>query len=115
MTRVYTKKGDVFFAKLAEETKKYFQYIANDRNQLGSDVIRVFSKVYNLHDDPELNQVVKGVVEFYAHCSVNRGVKLGFWEKVGNINDKGDLNQVLFRSKKDYGIADLKIKGISHQ
>ena len=115
MARVYTKIGDVFFAELTGETKKYFQYIANDRNQLGSDFIRVFSKVYNLKDEPELYQVVKGDVEFYAHCSVNSGVKLGHWKKVGNIYEKGDLNKVLFRSKKDYGIADLNIRGLSHQ
>ncbi|CAN5467527.1 hypothetical protein BH09BAC6_BH09BAC6_07690 [soil metagenome] len=45
MTRVNTKTGDVFSVKL-NNSKKYFQYIANDSTQLNSDVIRGFRKIY---------------------------------------------------------------------
>jgi hypothetical protein len=45
-TRISTKIGDVFSAKIDGNTKKYFQLIAFDLTQLNSDVIRGFKKVY---------------------------------------------------------------------
>lgn len=104
-----TKIGDVFLAKLDDKTKKYFQYIANDFTQLNSDVIRVFKKEYPLDADPDLSEVVKGEVEFYAHCVTKLGIKLGYWEKVGNVSEVGKTDHILFRSSGD----DPKTK-VSH-
>ncbi len=44
MKRVYIKTGDVFFVKVDNDYKRYFQYITNDLTQLNSDVIRAFKK-----------------------------------------------------------------------
>jgi hypothetical protein len=101
--RVVTKIGDVFSVKIDEESKKYFQLIAFDRYQLNSDVIRAFKKIYPLDSPPSPEEIIKGEVEFYAHCVTNLGVKMGVWEKVGKAKDIGDTSHILFRGTSDYG------------
>ena len=103
MKRVYTKPGDVFSVKINEDTKKYMQYITNDLTQLNSDVIRAFKKSYPIDASPELAEIINDEVDFYAHCVLNIGVKLGFWEKVGSYKDVGKINTILFRNTNDYG------------
>lgn len=100
MGRIYTKKGDIFEAEYREGEVKYLQYIANDMSQLNSDVIRVFKRIYKKGRTPGLDEIVEGEVEFYAHSVVKWGVKLGFWEKVGNHPEVGNLD-ILFRCSND--------------
>jgi hypothetical protein len=102
MARANTKIGDVFSVKLDDNTKKYIQYVANDLTQLNSDVIRAFKKTYPINETPDLSEVVKGEVEFYAHTVTKWGIKLVIWEKVGNIADIGKV-ELLFRDTNDYG------------
>lgn len=101
--RVITKLGDVFSAEINETHKKYIQYIANDLTQLNSDVIRVFKKKYLVNENPNLENIVKGEVEFHAHCVVKFGVKMNLWVKVGNSKNIGSLENIIFRGTKDYG------------
>lgn len=101
MARANTKIGDVFCVKLEDSKKKYFQFIVSDLTQLNSDVIRAFKKVYPANADPDLSDIVNGEVEFYAHCVTKLGLKLGFWEKVGNIGEVGEFKNVLFKSSGD--------------
>lgn len=108
MARVTTKIGDVFSVDLDQNTKKYFQYVANDFTQLNSDVIRAFRKPYPVNASSDLADVVRDEVEFYAHSMVNLGVKMGFWEKVGRASDVGKVG-VLFRRSDDYGNPEVKI------
>jgi len=107
--RISTKIGDVFFAKIDNNSKKYFQYITNDLTQLNSDVIRVFKKVHPINSNPDLSEVVKDEVEFYAHCVTKWGIKLGFWETAGNIVDVGITDCILFKDSGDYGNPHVKI------
>lgn len=100
MTRINTKIGDVFSVKI-DNNKKYFQYIVSDLTQLNSDVIRAFKKVYPINAHPDLSEIVNGEVEFYAHCVTKLGLKMGYWESVGNISDVGNFDNVLFRSSGD--------------
>lgn len=102
--RVVTKIGDIFSVKVSEEKKKYFQLIAFDLTQLNSDVIRAFEREYAIDENPDFSEVVKGEVQFYAHCVASLGVKLGCWEKVGKSNDLGELDSILFRDTNDYGV-----------
>lgn len=99
--RANTKIGDVFSVKIDNSSKKYFQYIVSDLTQLNSDVIRTFKEIYPLNANPELTDIVKGEVEFYAHCVTKLGLKMKFWEMVGNIADVGDFQEVIFRSSGD--------------
>ena len=99
--RANTKIGDVFSVKIDENNKKYFQYIISDLTQLNSDVIRAFKKVYPINANPDLSEIVNGEVEFYAHCVTKLGLKMSYWESVGNITNVGSFDNVLFRSSGD--------------
>jgi hypothetical protein len=77
--------------------------IAFDLTQLNSDVIRAFRKEYPVNFNPGLSEIVNGQVEFYAHCVTKIGIKLGYWESVGNIDDVGNITDILFRDTNDYG------------
>jgi len=113
MTRVYTKIGDVFSVKLNKTTNKYFQFIARDLNQLNSDVIRAFKKVYPIKDNQDLSVIVQDEVEFYAHCFIKIGVKIGYWEKVGSTKELGNFENILFRTNNRYVLKENVIPGIS--
>lgn len=101
--RVATKIGDIFSVRINEKNKKYFQLIAFDGTQLNSDVIRAFKEEYPTDVDSDMQEIVKGEVEFYAHCITKWGVKLGYWEKVGKSDGVGRLDHILFRGTSDYG------------
>jgi hypothetical protein len=103
MARANTKIGDVFSVKIDNNSKKYLQYIVSDLTQLNSDVIRAFKKAYPINANPDLSEIVKGEIEFYAHCVTKWGIKLGLWEQVGNIADVGKIDHILFRDTGDYG------------
>jgi hypothetical protein len=99
MKRISTRIGDVFVVKLDEQHKKYLQYVANDSSDLGSDVVRAFEKLYAINENPSLSEIVRGEVQFYAHCVSKWGIKLGFWEKIGNASF--DQVTVWFRDSGD--------------
>ena len=103
MKRVNTKIGDIFSVKIDDGHKKYMQYIISDLTQLNSDVIRGFKKKYPIDYIPDLSEIIKDEVEFYAHCVTKWGIKLGYWEKIGNICDVGETGHILFRDSNDYG------------
>jgi hypothetical protein len=108
MARVNTRLGDVFSVIIDGNSKKYFHHVANDLTQLNSDVIRAFKTTYPLDANPELKEIVKGEIGFYAHCVIKWGIKFGFWQKVGNCSDVGKVD-VLFRSSSDDGNPQIKV------
>lgn len=111
MARANTKIGDVFSVKIDDNTKKYIQYVTNDLTQLNSDVIKAFKKAYPINAMPDLSEIVKSEVDFYAHTVTKWGIKLGVWEKVGNVADIGKV-EVLFRDTNDYGSKpEEQVKG----
>ncbi|OAV76272.1 hypothetical protein Barb7_00020 [Bacteroidales bacterium Barb7] len=98
-----TKTGDVFSVPVGDNSKRYIQYIVSDFYQLNSDVIRAFKKVYPADASPALSEIVNDEVDFYSHCATKAGIKLGFWECVGNIEDVGSFDQIFFRCTDDDG------------
>lgn len=111
-----TRIGDVFSVKISEQQKKHFQYISNDLTQLNSDVVRAFKKIYPLEETPDISEIVKDEVDFYAHCITLFGIKFKLWEKVGNTSEVGELNHILFRGSSDSGhsVGQERIK-VSHK
>jgi hypothetical protein len=109
MKRKYTKPGDILSVQIDDGRKKYMQYIISDLTQLNSDVIRAFKEVYSISQNPELTDIIKGEIDFYAHCVTKAGIKMGLWDLVGNISDVGDTENILFRSSEDYGNPEIKI------
>ena len=75
-------------------------------NALNSDVIRAFATAYPVSAEPNISDIVNDEVDFYAHCVIKWGVRLGFWEKIGNAVDVGELNDILFRDTSDYGHSE---------
>lgn len=102
MARIVTKIGDIFAVRLGDTNCKYFQYVANDLTQLNSSIIRVFKQKYDLQIKTDLSDVVKGEVDFHAHCVLKWGIQLELWQKVGKSAVVGDVD-VLFRGTNDYG------------
>jgi hypothetical protein len=108
MTKIITKKGDVFCAALNDTQKKYFQFVGLDLTQLNSEVIRVFKKTYLIDERPVLEDVVKEEIDFYAHVVVKWGIQMKLWDKVGNVPGVGEVNQ-LFRASDDYGNPQVSV------
>ncbi|GHT85992.1 hypothetical protein FACS18947_5410 [Bacteroidia bacterium] len=100
--------GDVFCAKIDDNHKRYLQYIVSDLTALNSDVIRVFKKSYPIEINPDLSEIVNGEVDFYSHCVTKAGIKREVWEKVGNIQDIGHIEHIIFKCKNDYKRADIQ-------
>jgi hypothetical protein len=97
-----TKIGDVFSVPIDSRHKKYIQYIISDFTQLNSDVIRAFKKVYNIDENPDLSEIVKNEVDFYAHCDTKAGIKKHYWENIGNIKDVGRTDNIYFKCEGIY-------------
>jgi hypothetical protein len=109
MKRKYTKIGDILSVKLDDSSKKYMQYITSDLTQLNSDAIRVFKTVYHIEENADLTEIIKGNVDFNAHCVTKLGIKLGLWELVGNISEVGNTENILFRDSSDYENPEIKV------
>jgi hypothetical protein len=100
--------GDVFEVKVDASAVKYFQYIADDSEQLDSYVIRAFDKTYSSEGPIDCSRIVQGEVQFYAHVFLKVGIKLGTWRKVGHAPPPETVD-VFFRCSRDYGNPDIKI------
>lgn len=96
--RIVTKIGNIFSAKVDNEYKFYFQYVANDLTELNSSVIRVFKRRHPLESNPKMDDIASDEVLFYAHTILRNGIELGIWEKVGKSAILGldDLDKVWF-------------------
>ena len=97
-----SKVGDVFCAKIDESNKRYLQYIVCDLTALHSDVIRAFKKSYPIETNPDLSEIINDEVDFYAHCYTKDGIKRELLEKVGNIQDIGQTEHIIFKVKGDF-------------
>lgn len=101
--RVITKIGDVFSIPISETEKRYMQLIAFDSTQLNSDVVRIFEKKYSIEENLNIEFIINDNTCVYVHCTADLGIKLNLWEKVGRIDDVGDLKNIIFRDTNDYG------------
>ncbi len=106
MARVVARIGDVFAVPLTEDAHKCFVYAAKDLTQLQAPVIKVFKRTYSSAGQIDPDRVVRGEVEFFAHCAVSWGVKAGLWAKIGHVRDVGPV-EVLFRGSRDYGDPEV--------
>lgn len=104
MARVILKVGDIFAVNIGENTVRFFQYISTDSSQLQSEVIRVFKRDYKSDENIDLNYIINDEVDWYAHCFLKMGFKLGYWNKVGRSTSSISDNP-LFRDTYDYGRA----------
>ena len=112
--RIVTRIGNVFCAEIDNECKRFFQYVANDLEELNSSVIRVFKTKYPMDYKLNIEEIVKDEVEFYAHTILKFGIVFNAWYKVGtskNIGDEykealfGDISPIIYQ-KPDINPAE---------
>src|SRR5439155_26519203 len=87
---------------------RYLHHGANDQTQLDSLVIRVLPTHPPGDANPDLNDVVKDKVDFYAHVFLGFARKLKYWDRVGNVTDVGRV-EALFRDSPDYGNPQIQV------
>jgi hypothetical protein len=95
--RTVTRIGNVFCVEIGNKYKCYFQYIACDKTQLNSPVIRVFKEHYPIGSSPAIEEILKGEVHFYAHTVIQWGTRNGLWYKVGTSKNIGNIEDIRFR------------------
>ncbi len=108
MKRIITRIGDIFCVEIGGNRKRYFQYIANDLEQLNSSVIRVFKTIYDKDADPGVDNITSDQVDFYSHTVLKLGILEKAWIKVGKSKDVGSFDSIMFRSTNDYSPSQLK-------
>jgi hypothetical protein len=101
-----SKIGDVFEVELPDGLIGFFQYIANDPTQLGSEVIRVFRKKCRQTERPTIPEIVSGQMHFAAHVFLQSGLRFSSWRKIGS-NPIVTRDETLFRDSDDYGNPEI--------
>lgn len=100
MNRVLS--GNIYEVMVPNERKRYFQYVCKDLSQLNGDVIRLFSRSYEMNASPTAEEIICDEVDCYMHTAVGAGVKFGLWAHYGRNKDVGSKD-VYFRDANDYG------------
>jgi hypothetical protein len=106
-SRIVTRIGDIFEVPLDDRSKKFIQYIANDRTQLNSRVIRAFKAKYPINAQPTVDDITADAVDFCAHTVLKARIIRKIWKKVRKSRDVGAL-AILFRGTND--ILDPQVK-----
>ena len=74
--------GDLYEVDLGNAKQGYFQHVADDPTQLGSNVIRVFEGFADA-PDADLNKLSAKLIAFHVDVAIRVGVKLQVWEDAG--------------------------------
>lgn len=110
--RTYVRLGDVYCVE-CDKYKRYFQYFAKDETNMKSPVIRVFEKKYGLEENPNVEEIVKDDVDFYAHTYfISVGVENNYWYKYSKSKNLGSQEDIVF---KMYFYPSPKYATISHE
>lgn len=112
--RVVTRVGDIFCVEFPDNTKGYFQFIAIDRFQLGSPIIRAFRTHYQKDANIDVEDIIKDKIDFYAHTFLRPGLKNGTWTKIGKSKELGveGLKNIYFGTAKDTLMDESSFKVI---
>lgn len=108
--RIVTKIGYIFCVEFPNNTKGYFQYIANDYTLLNSSVIRVFKTHYPINENVEPTRIIDDDIDFYAHTILKPGIHSGAWYKIGkSVNlGTGEINEIKFGTTEKTRIVHTK-------
>ena len=97
------KIGSIYVVPLRSSGFAFFQHIGFDETQMGSEVICVFKQHYPSDNGVMLSEVIRGEVHFHAHTTIYFGLKLKLWKKVGLEIPQSGVEQLRFRTSRDYG------------
>jgi hypothetical protein len=101
-SNVRTNKGDIFCVSVNGKSR-YFQYIDDDKSQLGSNVICAFKGEFSSHSHPNLGELQTTGVDFYAHVLLKAGEKMKIWSKQQTSLEICPVADVWFRDVADSG------------
>lgn len=104
--RLIRRKGDFFCTEVNSAYKIYLQYIAVDKSQLGSMVVRVFKKHYSMDESVDFDEVAMGEVWFYAHVY---GLGKMCCYKCGKSKILGDTENIMFRTPYEVDFSKIDI------
>jgi len=94
--------GDVFEVALSGQKKAFFQYACDDPSQLDSNIIRVFQDRYETDDTPDVQDILSGAVDFWAHVVLKLGTNMHLWKFYAK-GSAPPLPSIHFRISSDYG------------
>jgi hypothetical protein len=127
---IHKKPGDIFKVQIGDSKLKFIQFIYQDKEYLGGDVIRGFDITYTINDDIQLEDILKSKISFYTYTWLYMGIKDQKWERitnrpiekelelpitfrnfVGGLNEKGKIDNpqkwVILKGSKVSEIMDL--------
>jgi Immunity protein 26 len=81
---IHKKPGDIFKVPIGDNKIKFMQFLYQDKQYLGGDVIRGFEITNNNDDEILLDNIIKSQIAFYTYTWLYMGIKDGIWERVGN-------------------------------
>jgi hypothetical protein len=91
------KEGDLYKIDLDSEECGYFQYLLLDPCQLNSEVIRVFNFRGKKEEIVDFSLIFSSGISFYTHVVIKFGLKLEFWNRLGNYPLEKNFKAPLFR------------------
>lgn len=95
--------GSIYQIKLNGNKKAFFHYLLKDKTMLGGQLIKVFAKIYDVSEQPTLQEIGKDEVSFYAHVFLGFGLGMNLWEKIGRLPVNFHPKQVLFKAAIEPG------------
>ena len=114
--RVVVKPGDIFCIELEDNTKCYFQNLGKDVEQLNSNVICVFKKIYSQEAIPTCEDIVQDEVNFYAHTYIKWWVKDSDWIKVGKATIYKKMENLYFKTfDREDGWIEWRVWKVNHR
>lgn len=98
--RLSLRSGDVFEVPI-DGYKQFIQYVMDDSNMFGANVIRAFEFEIPSDEDVNLNDLLEKKIKFYTHTMIKGGLKLCNWKKIGNLPLEDSFSAPLFRATDD--------------
>jgi hypothetical protein len=92
--------GDIFEVKL-NKGKRYFQFLYKDDEYMAGHLIRAFTFLSKVEEQPGLDDIIKSPIDFYTYTRVIEGTKKKLWERIGNRKIEDNFTPPVFRQTND--------------
>jgi hypothetical protein len=87
--RIQRKTGDIYKFNSKYLENEYFQFIFEDKEYLGGDLIRGF--VNEQKNELEIKEILDLPIKYYTYTCIIPGYKFDYWDKIGNISIEEDF------------------------
>lgn len=98
--RIINKIGNVYGIPLGDGKKCYMQFVYKDVPILNSDIVRVFTRIYDMDEKPSIEEIISDKVRFYTHVWLRLAVHQADIWKEGTSKELGldELKKITFYS-----------------